>query len=463
MVDYILGTGVIGNPFTQSFMQEVEKLVAEKIGELSTSTSNIHGFYPNTSSSPVTTYESRQRDPDYSLPTREQADSLLTSYFDNVHVLYPFLYKLELEEYYEAIWNCDNHTTDQGSLICLVNSTFAISSLQARTTVSRDENMAAIFCRRAQRILNMRMRSIRSVHSYFLLALYYQSRGKSHTCWLYVGNAVRTAQILELHLPETSERIVESQTKESLRKVSHSCVLMDREVSILYGRPSMIDPQAIATITSPLLAEENNYQPRNSEENTDGELQAYTADLYKSCLNLYEIFYAVLFDSRHSKPDRNLMKGHYTSKNISSTGTNISILNLQERLSNWKRNNPDHLRIENHSTFTNPNAMLACRAVFFHQKHLHIQLILSTPILQQLIGTELQNKAERIPLRSTLSSNLSPMCNSMCQDSPRSHRHHTPSQNHSFERNLHMVDQHDVPIQVRNRTDRRESLPFHRS
>ncbi|KAF7882706.1 uncharacterized protein EAF02_006069 [Botrytis sinoallii] len=267
--------------------------------------------------------------------------------------------------------------------------------------------MAAIFCRRAQGFLDIQECSVRLVQSYLLLALYFQSMGESRMCWLYVGNAIRTAQMLELHLPETSERIAKSQARNSLRKAWHSCVLMDREVSMLYGRPSMIDPQAATAIPLPLIAEDDNYQPRHNEENTIETRQTYISDFFKSCLGLYDILYAVLLDLRHSKSDRNLKKGRSTSENISSAGTSAAIFNLQERHSDWERDNPEHLRIEQHPTYHDLNAELIRQAVVLHQRHLHIQLLLLTPVLQQLIRTEFPNKAERIRLGSLLSHRIS--------------------------------------------------------
>ncbi|TGO40849.1 hypothetical protein BHYA_0030g00150 [Botrytis hyacinthi] len=417
VVDHNHRTSVIEKLFAQSFMQEVEKVVTEKIGEASTHASNILSFDLNISSSRIPTHESQQIDLDYTLPTREQADSLIKSYFENVHILYPFLDKLEFRKEYEKIWSRDNYKSDQESLICLINSVFAISSRQTRTSVSNHENMAAIFCRRAQGFLNIQECSVRSVQSYLLLALYFQNMGESRTCWLYVGNAIRTGQMLELHLPETSERIVKTQARNSLRKAWHACVIMDGEISMLYGRPSMIDPQAAATIPVPLIVEEDDYQPRYNEEDTIGRSQAHTADFYKSCIELYNIFYAILLDLRHGKSDRNLKKGRCTSENVSSAGTTAAILNLQERLSNWERDNPEHLRIEQHPKYNDLNAVSTRRTVFLHQsfpRYLHIQLLLLAPVLQQLIGTEFQKKTERIRLGSLLSHRISLQCAIVC-------------------------------------------------
>lgn len=376
VVDHNHRTSVIEKLFAQSFMQEVEKVVIEKIGEASTHASthasNVLGFDLNISPSRIPTHELQQRNLDYNLPTREQADSLIISYFENVHVLYPFLDKLEFRQEYEKIWSCDNYKSDQESLICLINSVFAISSRQARTTVSNHDNMASNFCRRAQGFLNIQecsVRSVRSVQSYLLLALYFQSMGESLPCWLYVGNAIRTAQMLGLHLPETSERIVKSQARNSLRKAWHACVIMDREISMMYGRPSMIDSQAAAAVPLPLLVEEGDYQPRHNEEDNIERSQGHIADFYKSSLELYNISYAILLEFRYSKPDRKLKKGPYTSEKISSPGTSISIINLQERLSNWERENPEHLRIEQHSIYNDLRPVSTRRTVFLHQRY----------------------------------------------------------------------------------------------
>ncbi|KAF7896086.1 hypothetical protein EAF00_006101 [Botryotinia globosa] len=238
--------------------------------------------------------------------------------------------------------------------------------------------------------------------------------GESRTCWLYVRNAIRTAQMLELHLPETSERIVKSQARNSLRKAWHACVIMDREISMLYGRPSMIDPQVADAIPLPLFVEEDDYQRRHNEENTIRRPQAYTADFHKSCIELNIILYAILLDLRNSEFDRNLKKGRYTSENVSSPGTNISILNLQERLSNWEQNNPQDLRIEQHSTYNDLNPVLSRRTIFLHQRYLHIQLLLLTPILQQLTGAKFQKKTERIRLGSLLSHRIPLQCAIAC-------------------------------------------------
>ncbi|KAF7940716.1 uncharacterized protein EAE97_006902 [Botrytis byssoidea] len=172
---------------------------------------------------------------------------------------------------------------------------------------------------------------------------------------------------------------------------------MDRDILMLYGRPSMIDPQAAAAIPVPLIVEEDDYQPRHNEEDTIGRPQASIADFYKSYIELYNILNGITLPRMSRLLERT-----------------FPFLNLQEKLSTWEQNIPDHLRIEQHLTYNDLNAVSTRRAVVLHQRYLHVQSLLLTPILQQLIGAEFQKKAERIRLGSLLSRRITLQCAIVC-------------------------------------------------
>ncbi|ESZ94676.1 hypothetical protein SBOR_4927 [Sclerotinia borealis F-4128] len=77
----------VDRPIARTFMQEVEKLVTEKLGRASAPASSIFGRSRDNPSLQASIHGSRQKDIDYALPTREHADSLLSSYWRYVHVL----------------------------------------------------------------------------------------------------------------------------------------------------------------------------------------------------------------------------------------------------------------------------------------------------------------------------------------------------------------------------------------
>ena len=233
----------ISNPIARNFLQDFEKAITERLGEKS----NLR----------VPHYDSIQNDMNYPLPARQKADSLLTSYWNHVHILYPFLDKSQTEEDYGRFWNQGNSIPDKKSFLCLLNSIFAISSRHIRLADPNQEHLAATFCLRARELVDVESCSIRSVQLCLLPALCFQSINDHRMCWIFTRNAVRIAQILELHLVETSERESESRSKDLLRRVWHGCVLMDREVSMMYDRPCMIDVTTAAAVPIPLLEEGN--------------------------------------------------------------------------------------------------------------------------------------------------------------------------------------------------------------
>ena len=358
-----------GSPIDRNFMQEVEKVVTEKLSGASQPASSVLGRSHDNLSLLVPGYESRQKDLDYTLPAREQADGLLNSYWNYVHVLYPFLDKSQIMEDYDKICNRGSSIADKRSFLCLLNSIFAISSRQVRSATPDYEHSAAIFCLRARGLLDIEACSIRSVQSYLLLALYFQSVDESRTCWVFVGLAIRTAQMLELHISETSEREPDSRTRDVLRKVWHGCVLMDREVSMLYCRLCMIDPKTAAAVPLPSFMEEESLQLGNVRSHTIQVRQTHAADFYISSLGLYDILRDVLLNFYSSKSQRHFKNGRYDSENFSSFETNTSVVELQERLSKWEKRIPDYLKVGHHFPYNGMNGVLVRRAVILHQRY----------------------------------------------------------------------------------------------
>ena len=372
----------VGCPIARTFMQEVEKLVKEKLGGASQSASNVLGRSHDNPSPLVPGYELRQRDLDYTLPSREQADSLLSSYWKYVHILYPFLDKSQMEEDYDKIWDHGDSITDKQLFLCLLNATFAISSRHVRSANSDPEPLAATFCLRARKLLDIGICSISSVQSYLLLALYFESTDESHMCWMFVGLAIRTAQTLELHVFETSERESESRTRDLLRKVWHGCILMDREVSMLYGRSCMIDPKTAAAVPLPLLMEEESLRLGDRLHTIQAQ-QTHAADFYISSLGLYDILHDVLLNFYSNESQRRLKIGHHDSRNFLSFEKNTAIFELQGRLSNWEKGIPEYLKVGHHSLDHEVNAVLVRRAIILHQRYVagvygqfHVQLTL---------------------------------------------------------------------------------------
>ncbi|EED13655.1 conserved hypothetical protein [Talaromyces stipitatus ATCC 10500] len=399
----VIGAGHRQDPvagsYSENFIRGLEKAITEKLGEASSVRDPGH----------ISRQKVRQKDFGHPLPARQQADILLSSYWNHVHVLYPILDKPHIEEDYGKICNQENSITDKKSFLCLLNSIFAISSRHIKLAGPDHEHLAATFCLRARELLDIESCSIRSVQSYLLLALYYQSIFVPRTCLMFAGLALRTAQVLELHLIEKSERESVSRTKNLLRKVWHGCVLVDREVSMMYDRACMIDQRTAAAIPLPLFDEEET-QLLHPRSHTTQVQQTRAAEFYSVSLRLLDILHDILFHTHSSKSQR----CYDSLEHFPSFEANSSVLELEARLANWENKIPRYYKVGFHSPDNDMNGLLLRRAVILRQRHLYVHLLLLRPMLQCIITSELRNNGVSVPAGSLLSHRVSLQCAIVC-------------------------------------------------
>ena len=172
------------------------------------------------------------RNLDYVLPSRKTADGLMRTYWDNVNPLFPFLNRPQFERAYTNIWSGMPSDTDETLMMCTLNVVFALSSQYSDLAVSKERESAADkFFDRAQDLLDLDLwaaGSVELVQCLLLMSQYLQSIQSLHQCWMIGGLAIRVAESLGLHLPETSANVTDVRRREHLRRLWHGCVLLDR-------------------------------------------------------------------------------------------------------------------------------------------------------------------------------------------------------------------------------------------
>ena len=287
-----------------------------------------------------------------------------------VHVLYPYLDKLQTERDYEKLWRANGSIIDERSFMCLINVIFALSSqIDGSTPIEERQSCARVFYLRARELLDIEETgSVRSVQSLLLLGQYYQSTSEPHGCWMFTGIAIRTAQSLGLHLAETSENATDIRARELFRKVWHGCILMDRVVSMTYGRPCMIGPKAAQAVPLPLPIDEE-YLATEIVQRQPGQTQkTFSVEFYVLSLTLYDIMHDILFNfysvnGQSSQPADNKYFGFLDQEEN-------SIFEIDRRLATWSDSLPDHFRI---TTLEKPTAgtleaTLRRQGVILHQR-----------------------------------------------------------------------------------------------
>lgn len=168
----------------------------------------------------------------YVLPPRRIADDLMDVYWDYVFPLYPFVDSTHMKDEYSKIWHGDTLQRDEHMAMCTFNVVFALSCQLADFIPAEErESWADAYFSRAKDLFQFNLWDTGSaglIQCLLLMAQYLQSTNSAHQCWIVTGLAIRNAQSLGLHLPQTIAQLHSFQEKQLARKLWHGCVLMDR-------------------------------------------------------------------------------------------------------------------------------------------------------------------------------------------------------------------------------------------
>ena len=168
------------------------------------------------------------------LPPRRSADQMLEVYWKEVHHLYPFLHRPSFLRVYQSLWTADGPESNSKMAYCILNTLFAICcQVKKRSAPEEQGKSADIFFKRAMYLLRVDIigpGSMSLIAALLLMGQYLQSTEWPQRCWVVVGIAIRVAQGLGLHLPQTTARMETQQDREMARRLWHGCVFMDRYV-----------------------------------------------------------------------------------------------------------------------------------------------------------------------------------------------------------------------------------------
>lgn len=255
------GQGYFGSSSAGRFMKQLHDVIDKKTASAYPSNGSNHSQgSPNSMNSSFRS--SMQREPqrrfstdllsDIVLPPRKVADGLLDSYWVYVHTLYPFLHKPSFMKTYSLLWDqspapntnesYDLYESENEPLFqCTLNLVFALGcQLSPDTNESEREIASDVFFQRSKKLLHfdiLEAGSIKVVQALLLMGQYLQCTKLPGRCWIVVGLAIRVAQGIGLHLERKSENQLD---RELRRRLWGGCIVLDRVISMAYGRPFMI-------------------------------------------------------------------------------------------------------------------------------------------------------------------------------------------------------------------------------
>jgi hypothetical protein len=205
-----------------------------------------------------------ERGRDRDLPERDLADRLLDAYFNCVHPLYPFVHESTFRDQYERLWqpaSPDFHP----EWLAILNMAFA-NGCEFCESIDREQvlPMASVFVSRARTLLAPRLfqpGNLDRVQALLLLCHYLQGTLDLCECWNLVGVMVRTAVSIGLHLPVTDDHSSGAVQKEMSKRVWRGCYIIDRTLSMKFGRPPSIQILNIHDTPPPLEVDDRYITP----------------------------------------------------------------------------------------------------------------------------------------------------------------------------------------------------------
>ncbi|KAK5332102.1 hypothetical protein LTR93_001107 [Exophiala xenobiotica] len=181
------------------------------------------------------------------MPPQEHGNKLVDAYFERVHVLYPFLHEGSFQARYEQLWVAHSQgeqAQTESSWLVVANLVFAygceFASLGEQAHFSQ---RAAPFVERAKSIIlsyvfgNTNMDHVQTL---LLLSHYLQGTLELDKCWTFVGLMIRNAISLGLHINPSHDAGLSTIDKEFRKPLWWGCVVLDRTISMKFGRPPSI-------------------------------------------------------------------------------------------------------------------------------------------------------------------------------------------------------------------------------
>ncbi|KAE8140557.1 fungal-specific transcription factor domain-containing protein [Aspergillus pseudotamarii] len=299
--------GFFGSSSAASFMHQIKMAVDRRVTSPHRRTSDTILGVSHAPGLMSTRSEKPSSIQSYVLPPRKTADSLMGVYWSFVFPLYPLVDGIRLRAEYEKVWTGEPLESDESMLMCTFNVIFALACQLADFILPEEREASAdAFFSRAKDLLQFNLWDTGSaalIQCLLLMAQYLQSTDSAHQCWIVTGLAIRNAQSLGLHLPQTIARLPSPQEQQLARKIWHGCVLMDRVISMTFGRPAMISKASCESVPLPATVDEEYIPTASGIEATQPADQPSVMAFYAKSLELYEIMNDILLSLYKTVPE----------------------------------------------------------------------------------------------------------------------------------------------------------------
>ncbi|OHF01514.1 hypothetical protein CORC01_03270, partial [Colletotrichum orchidophilum] len=306
------------------------------------------------------------------LPGPEQERKFTDVYFATIHLAYPFIPQSTFSKLCDRIGGAPNGGDRLGGtesalyyVICAIGSYY--TSFLEKNSDTR--HFHGVYFQRALALAASTASSDRSINQVSLLltqCFYYLAVSRTDSCWMTLGQAVRIAQGIGLHVEKDKNNPRHTVETETRRRIWYSIYVLDRLLSLQLGRPAAVHEDDFDVPLPSRRADfeidwEASHMELPVEESSGG-------DYFLAVIGFSQILGRALrdvFGPRHAQ---------LTSENALRTR------DLDRQLVDWKSRLPRRLRFDLGHAFDQNFAFKRQRNILAVKFH-HLRALLHRPYL----------------------------------------------------------------------------------
>ncbi|KAK1579948.1 fungal-specific transcription factor domain-containing protein [Colletotrichum navitas] len=325
------------------------------------------------------------------LPPEDEVIRLVRQYFGDTGILFPYIHE-------ESFWKAFAHCRSIGmrnarhSWLALLNMIIALANSttsSANLGLGDRQAISEVHYRRAKSLSMTEMMTgsnLESVQTMLLMSKYLQGSQRSVQTWAIHGLAVKAAMELGFHSELALQRF-EPLERETRIRTWYGCILLDRTLSMTFGRPPII-PQHVIRIPLPKHFISYPQVPGISKWSREEDSTLF----WNASITLYGVTAAVIDDLYESNVG--------STSAVSVTRTVSSVIHIGQKLGDWQASLPLSMQMVEPREVANPGAkpMLLKLRVILTLRHHNLQILLHRPILDRCLqaldgGTKSPQKA----------------------------------------------------------------------
>ncbi|PVH72195.1 hypothetical protein DL98DRAFT_611637 [Cadophora sp. DSE1049] len=317
----------------------------------------------------------------YELPERQLADGLVDRYFNRAHPLYPFVHETTFRADYENAWTNMSVSSVRPSWYALLNIIFALGcEFNNEIPLEDVTNTVSRFVAKSRCIILSHIYkkgNLEFVQALLLMCHYLQGTLRLNECWNLVGLMIRTAFSIGLQL-DPEDLPLPTVDREMRKRVWWGCFLIDRTVSMKFGRPPSIQASDAEAVPLPLVVDDQYINNQTTISRQPTGRPSITA-FFVHTIKLSKVIESVLKSLYTNK--RRFPRAADSENALSKTEeSNIlgNVILLDGQLQSWWGETPAHL---SHESVIPYGEIIQRQRNVLHIRFLQIRILLQRPLL----------------------------------------------------------------------------------